>query len=231
MSRSRALLVFVALLAAASPAQGQTRYETGRFTVELPRGVARLELARAVEKPASSFEAYVSRSSMGVVMVMRSLPRGRTGHGIADSAAVDRLMEESPARIRQILSAPMDTSARARRMFREIASDTALATRRAHLQTIRQVWGGVHPWLRMEGEGHEIVTEDRVTHRIPVTVTGEGPPLRGIADLSLSRRPGVEMWMVMYVAPERTPAVEAAAARMLDSFRLKPVASGAAPPG
>ncbi|HEX8693128.1 MAG TPA: hypothetical protein VF746_11950 [Longimicrobium sp.] len=235
MQSFRTSLVVLALLAAAPslPAQSTRPYDGGRFTIELPRGITGLTLIRKVEDPASAFEGYVGGGyDVGLVMVNRTVLRGVPRHpALADSAALRRLLTDtSAARVRQLREAPVDTSAAARRAFMQAMGDTSLATRRAGLELLQSLFVRGDDWIRLEGDGREIVTEDRVARRSPVTVDLDRASLHGIADISVPRQGGLEVWMVLYAAVERTPAVEAAAARMLDSFRVKPAPADATPP-
>lgn len=232
MMRTLAFLVSVALLMAA-PIDGQTRHDGGRFTIELPRGIPRLPLVRTAERPVHHVEAYAGgNQAVGMVMVMRILPLGaRNAPVTEDSAALRQLLSDtSRARLEQYLEGPADTSAATRRVFAEVMNDTSLANRRTDLQSAWATFSLSNNWIRVEGDGREIVTEDRVSRRFPLTVTfGGETPMRGIADFSLTRGAPLEMWLVVYAAPERTPAVEAAAARMLDSFRVTPLPAAVAP--
>jgi hypothetical protein len=234
LPRTLTALLVLALFTAPAPVQAQSpRYDGGRFSVELPRGIARLPLVRTAERPMHYVEMYVGGDPVaGVVMVVRSVPLGaRTDPILDDSAAVRRLLSDtSRTRAEQYLQGPVDTSAATRRLFNEILNDTSLASRRTDLQSAWAMFSLSNNWIRVEGDGREIVTEDRVSRRFPLTVVlGAGPPLRGIADFSLTRQAPLEMWMVVYAAPEGTPAMEAAAARLLDSFRLTPVPAPASP--
>ncbi|HEX6746918.1 MAG TPA: hypothetical protein VF092_06440 [Longimicrobium sp.] len=107
-----------------------------------------------------------------------------------------------------------------------MTDDTTFATRRAMLQLARvgmlQAAGEVTP----QGEPREFERGDRVGLRIPIRIEqgetcGCDGPGYGVAELSVAREGGPEMWMVMYVGTHGGPAASSAAGeRMLDTFRL-----------
>jgi hypothetical protein len=94
-----------------------------------------------------------------------------------------------------------------------------LANLRAIAHQTRANWLAAQRDTRITGEAREIVLPDRLTLRMPMANVSSGQV--GTGDLSVRREGGrVEVWMVMYTASERGPAVDSAAARVLDSFRL-----------
>ena len=244
MSRSRTFLAFLAsltLAAVSAPLHAQySRYDGGTFTIELPSGIRTpLALVQRREDPANAFEAYLGTGQhlgmRGLVLVTRTrmlgLPNDRA---LVDSTMAERMRADTfGAHWRQLRGSRADTSAAARRTLEQMMSDTSVALRRRVLRRAHSLFPRGDATIQLEGEGREIVTEDRVTLRSLATVhLDSGPPLQGIADLTVSRRAGglLETWVVVYAASRRTPAAEAAAVRMLDSFRVTSTAARAAAP-
>jgi len=235
MFRTSASVAFLALVAASAPLQAQqspARYDAGAFSLELPSGITQLHLVQRKQDPAQMFEGYVGvgvyRGTRVMVMVNHTVHRGLPGDPVlGDSAAARRLLADtSSARWRQFREAPLDNSAAGRRAFMQVMADTSLAMRRVAVERLQYLYSHGNDWIRTEGDGREIITEDRLTRRSPATVDLDSGPMRGTADVSISRR-GMETWTVIFAAAERSPALDAAAARMLDSFRA---ASAAAQP-
>jgi hypothetical protein len=238
MLRNRTSLALIALVAAAAPLHAQApRYDAGSFSIELPSGVAQLRLIRKVEDPASAFEGYVGagvhRGSRVLVMVNRTMIRGLPSEVTRrDSAALRRLLADtSSARWREVRESRLDNSPAAQRVFALAMRDTSLAARRLGLQRAQALFSNGDGWIRTEGEGREIVREDLLALRLPVTVDLDAGLYRGLVDISIARR-GMDTWTVIFAAlePTLTPALEAAAVRMLDSFRPAPVAPTSAAP-
>jgi hypothetical protein len=102
--------------------------------------------------------------------------------------------------------------------------DTTMATRRAMLHLARA--GMLHAAsgdAAVIGEAREFERDDRVGVRISVTLPpdrGRNFALHGTAELSVARRGGAEIWVVMVFDERDNPATRATAERVLDSFRL-----------
>lgn len=230
---------FFALIVASAPlhAQSRPRFDAGSFSIELPSGIDQLRLIRKVEDPSSAFEGYVGAGVLDgmrvLVMVNRTMIRGLPSEVTRrDSAALRRLLADtSHAGWRQVRESARDNSPAAQRVFALAMRDTSLAGRRVGLQRARALFANGDGWIRMEGEGREIVREDVLALRVSATVDLDVGPHRGLADVAIARR-GMDTWTVIFAAlrPELTPALEAAAVRMLDSFRPSLPAPDAAPP-
>jgi hypothetical protein len=235
MSFIRRSLALLALMAAAGPLHAQSsRFDASTFSMELPSGLgASLRLVQKKEDPSSGFESHAgSGMHLGkqrLVLVNRTFMRGIPSDPVlADSAAMRRMLADpGTARWRQLMETPMDTSAAARGAYVEAMSDTSLAVRRAALHQMHSLFSR-EGFIRLDGAGREIITEERVTRRAPVVLDMDNGPLHGLADLTVSRHGGLwETWMVIYVSADRTAASEAAAVRMLNSFRPKSAAAAA----
>ncbi|HVG45868.1 MAG TPA: hypothetical protein VM890_14100, partial [Longimicrobium sp.] len=116
-----------------------------------------------------------------------------------------------------------DTSRAYRDKVRSALADTALDGRQYALRQVHATFSAVNQaaLLQVSGDPREIVTDERVTLRSPVTLRLQGmPPLHGTADLMVPRRGEMVLWIVVRAAPRRGPAFDAATERMLDSFRI-----------
>ena len=216
-----------ALLLAAAPLHAQDarprRFDGGTFSIELPAGLPALQLMRAGGTATTESQIFGGRHVDGsAVVVMRSR---LTGQGAADTAArrrdAMRVLNDS-ALIAQYVAFG-DTSRAYRDKVRSALVDTALDGRQYALRQVHATFSAVNQaaFLEVSGDPREIVTDERVTLRSPVTLRLQGmPPLHGTADLMVPRRGEMVLWIVVRAAPRRGPAFDAATERMLDSFRI-----------
>lgn len=109
-------------------------------------------------------------------------------------------------------------------------SDTSMATRRAMLQLVRAGMLQARGDVRLEGEPLEIVKDDRITLRTPITMVQQGESLRGTADVSVSRRGSPSVWVLIAFQREAGDYDENVAKRALDSFRVTGEDASALPP-
>ncbi|HKP77280.1 MAG TPA: hypothetical protein VJT67_17240 [Longimicrobiaceae bacterium] len=238
MLRTATSFALLALVTASAPLRAQqrpARYDAGSFSLELPSGITGLRLVQRKQDPAQMFEGYVGFGNHGgtrvLVMVNRTVHHALPGDpALRDSAAARRLLADtSSARWRRFRESPADNSPAGQRLFMQVMGDTSLAARRIMVQRLQFLFSHGNDWIRTEGDGREIVTEDRVALRSPATVDLDMGTMRGTGDVSVSRR-GMETWVVIFASAERTPALDGAAARMLDSFRATTAAPEATPP-
>jgi hypothetical protein len=215
-----------ALLLAAAPlhAQGARthRFDGGTFSIELPAGIPALRLTRDVGTTIR-YQLFGGRHADGsTVLVVRAQPRPTWSEVEADTAErrrrAMRLTNDSAliARYMEYGTADHDE-------VRSALADTTLHSRRYVLREFRATLRALNQPTRIElgGDPEEIVSDERVTLRSPVTLRLEGlPPLHGTADVMISRRGAMVLWIVTRAAPRRTPAFDAATERMLNSFRI-----------
>lgn len=193
----RTLLAATILLAAAAPLAAQNapthQYDAGSFVVELPRGIPRLTFLGG--RPDS--DAFIGVTASGDVMVMVMRTRAPLPAMTNDTAAT---MRGAPAHSQ---------------------TDTTLARRRCYLESSRPLFPQAISWLMLDARASEILTDARVALRSPITVRpGGSPPMTGTADVLVPRQGALEVWLVGYLAQTQAPEHDAAAQRMLDSFRV-----------
>lgn len=215
-------LTLAALLLAAAPLHAQNagmhRFDGGTFSIELPADVPALRLMR----DAGRFQIFGGRRVDGsVVLVLR----GRATGQVVDTALARRTLtriSNDSALVNRRLQNLDDLSQADPDVVAELLADTTLENRRFTLQQLHAMLREFNQAeLGLSGEPREIVTDERVALRSPVTLRLAGaPPLHGTADVLIPRRGTMMVWIVAYAAPRRTPAFDAAAQRTLDSFRV-----------
>jgi len=225
MSPIRSTLALAVLVAAALPlrAQGGTvLYDAGSFTLQVPPGMAMLR-NHATNAPNTRSERFMGGNErLGMVMVVHSTVQGVPQDPRLRSVAGTRPLLRDSATVRAAIGSPRDTSrALDRELHRELG-DTTLAHRRQLLLQSREVFRSGSRTMTLPAEASEVVTENRITLRSPVSVSlgADMAPLQGTADVSIPRRGDAEVWVVMYVNAANTPGVAATAARVLDTFRI-----------
>jgi hypothetical protein len=217
---SRRLALAALLLAAPLHAQnaGMHRFDGGTFSVELPVGLPALQLLRESAKT----QIFGGRNVDGsVVLVLR----GRETGAVTDSALARRTlmrMSHDSATVERRLQDLGDLSRRDPDEVLDALADTTLEARRFFLQQVHAAFVELNQAeIGLSGDAREIVTDERVALRSPVTLRLAGsPPLQGTADVLIPRRGTMMVWIVAYAAPRRTPAFDAAAQHTLDSFRV-----------
>jgi hypothetical protein len=216
-------LTLAALLLAAAPLHAQNagthRFDGGTFSVELPAGIPALQLLR----DGGRTQIFGGRHADGsVVLVLR----GRATGQVTDTASARRTlmrMSNDSAAVERRLQDLGDLSRRDPDAVLDALADTTLEARRFFLQQVHAAFVQFNQAeIGLSGDAREIVTDERVALRSPVTLRLAGsPPLQGTADVLIPRRGAMTMvWIVAYAAPRRTPAFDAAAQRTLDSFRV-----------
>jgi hypothetical protein len=224
--RMKRRFALAALLLAAAPlhAQGARthRFDGGTFSIELPAGLPALQLMRDTGTTIR-FQLFGGRHADGsMVLVVRAQPTPTWAGVEADTAerrrSAMRLTNDSALIARYVESGTADPNE-----VRSALADTTLYSRRYLLREFRATLRALTQpaWIELGGDAQEIVGDERVTLRSPVTLRLKGlPPLHGTADVLISRRGAMVLWMVARAAPRRTPAFEAATERMLGSFRI-----------
>jgi hypothetical protein len=224
MNRIRNLLALAAVVVAAVPlrAQDTTPYEPGSFTLQVPRGIT-MARSHAQTLPAMQQETFMGGNPrLGLLSVihtsMRGLPqdsRLRTGAGS------DQLLRDT-AKLRAAVSSARDTSGAAERELRRMNDDTTVAGRREILRANRDVFRRGSRTITVPAEAREIVTENRITLRSPMTISlgADMPPLSGVLDASVPRRGNMELWIVFYANKAEVPGFSEQAARVLDTFQI-----------
>src|SRR6185436_19465105 len=198
VSHMRIPFAAAALLAAAVPLSAQNapthRFDAGSFVIELPRDVPGMTLINVRDDPTQRGEGFIGGTAARDVLVMVTHIQPR--------------------------AVPNDTTAAVRNVFEWLKSDTTLATQRVYLQTSRLPFVRATDWIMLDAQARELVTDERVALRSPMTLRlDNGTLFFGTADMLVSRRGGLETWLVAYLSRTRTPEHDAAAVRMLDSFR------------
>jgi len=224
MPRFRTLLALAAVAMAATPlrAQDTTPYEPGSFTLQVPRGIV-MTRSHAAAQPSMRQETFMGGNPrLGLLSVIHTSmqglpqdPRLRAGPGS------DQLLRDT-AQLRAAVSSARDTSRAAERELRRLNGDTTIAGRRAVLRANRDVFRRGARTITVPAEAREIVTDNRITLRSPMTISlgADMPPLAGILDASVPRRGNVELWIVFYANKAETPGFSADAARVLDTFQI-----------
>jgi hypothetical protein len=99
-------------------------------------------------------------------------------------------------------------------------ADTTLAGRWAMLRRGPAALMHAGGFTAELGDTTELVRDDRLTVRMPLTMIMQGDTARGTAEVSVPPRGPLAVWVVLLITMPPSVVDQAEAARVLDSFRL-----------